>query len=186
MPHRSVQRHRPTLKQLIEVFLRIGNTTFGGGDPTIAVLQREFHRRGWLTHERFTLAYGLARVTPGTNLLAFCAGAAWFMLGLTGAIAAVLAVTIPSSVLVIWLTHVCEAGRANRWAYAAIAGTVAAAVGMMVAAALKLVQLQITKSNWPVAGAIVLAAFVLSRTFALSPLQIIGLAAVAGVFWTRP
>src|ERR1700730_1715629 len=121
----------PTLKDIAIVFFRIGNTTFGGGDPTIAVLQREFDRRGWITPEQFVLAYGLARVTPGTNIVAFCAGAAWLMLGLAGAIVAVLAVTVPSSVLVIWLTRLCELGTTNRWAQAAVAGTVSAAVGSM-------------------------------------------------------
>src|SRR2546426_12444100 len=128
----------PTLKQLAAIFFRVGNTTFGGGDPTIAVLQREFERRGWITPEQFVLVYGSARVTPGTNVVAFCAGAACLMLGVAGAIVAVLAVTVPSAILVIWLTRICELGGTNRWARAAVTGTVAAAVGTMLAAALNL------------------------------------------------
>jgi chromate transporter len=176
----------PTLRQLAAVFFRAGNTTFGGGDPTIAVLQREFERRGWLTAEQFVLAYGLARVTPGTNVVAFCAGAAWLMLGVAGAVVAVLVVTIPSAVLVIWLTRICELGATNRWARAAITGTVAAAVGTMLAAALYLTRLQLRKTNWPSTIAIVVAAFVLAQTFKLSPIQILGLAAATGLIWSRP
>lgn len=41
------------------------------------MLPREFDRRGWLAPEQFTVAYGLARITPGPNMLAFCAGAAY-------------------------------------------------------------------------------------------------------------
>ncbi len=165
-------------------FFRIGNTTLGGGDPTVAVLQREFDRRRWITPEQFALVFGLSRVTPFTTLLAFCAGAAWFMLGVLGAVVAVLAVTIPSAALVIWLTHVCALGGTNRWAQAAISGTVAAAVGTMLAAVLNLVRPQLGKSNWAASAIVVIVAFVLSRTFALSPVQILGLAAVAGFFWT--
>lgn len=176
----------PTLKQLAGVFFRVGNTTFGGGDPTIAVLQREFDRRGWLTAEQFVLAYGLARVTPGTNVIAFCAGSAWLIAGLAGAILAVLAVTIPSAILVIWLTRICELGGANRWALAALAGTIAAAVGTMLAAALNLTRMQLTKTNWLSTIVIVVAALVLARTLILSPIQILGLAAVAGLLWNRP
>src|SRR2546421_6568545 len=128
----------PTLRQLAAVFFRVGNTTFGGGDPTIAVLQREFERRNWITPEQFVLAYGLARVTPGTNVVAFRAGSAWLMAGVAGAIVAVLVVTVPSAVLVVWLTRICELGGTNRWARAAIAGTVAAAVGTMLGTALYL------------------------------------------------
>jgi len=176
----------PTLRQLAAVFLRVGNTTFGGGDPTIAVLQREFDRRGWITPEQFVLAYGLARVTPGTNVVAFCAGTAWMMLGVAGAIAAVLAVTVPSAILVIWLTRICELSGANPWARAAITGTVAAAVGTMLAAALFLTRLQLSRTNWLSTIVIVVAAFVLAQAVGLSPIQILGLAAITGLIWTRP
>lgn len=175
----------PTLKQLAGAYFRIGNTTFGGGDPTMAVLGREFHRLGWITAEQFSLTFGLARVTPGTNMLAFCAGAAWLMLGAAGAIVAIAAVTIPSAVLVIWLTRICELATANRWAHAAIAGSISAAVGTMLAAALSLARVQLAKRNWLSTVLAVVAAFVLAQYFALSPIQVLGLAAIAGLLWTR-
>jgi len=167
------------------VFFRIGNTTFGGGDPTMAVLQREFDRRGWMTAEQFGLAFGLARVTPGTNVVAFCAGAGFLMLGIAGAIAAVLAETVPSSILVIWITRWCELGATNHWTRAAITGTVAAAVGTMLAAALNLTRMQLTRTRWVSALTIVVGAFVLAQFFGVSPIQILGLAAVVGLLWTR-
>ena len=43
----------PTLRQLTGVFFRIGNTTFGGGLPTIAALQRELvEQHEWLSPRR--------------------------------------------------------------------------------------------------------------------------------------
>jgi chromate transporter len=176
----------PTLKQLASTYFRIGNTTFGGGDPTIAVLAREFDRRGWLAPEQFTVAYGLARITPGTNMLAFCAGAAWLMRGLAGAVAALAAVTIPSAILVVWLTRICEASGGNRWAHAAIAGTLAAAVGSMLAAALALARVHLTNRNWLSTTLVIATAFALAQFLNLSPISILGLAAVAGLFRTRP
>ncbi len=86
---------RPLLRDVSLVFLRIGNTTVGGGEPTIALLQQEMIRRGWLSPEQFGIAYALARITPGTNMLAFCAAAGWYVWGLMGALCAVLAVTVP-------------------------------------------------------------------------------------------
>ena len=66
-----------SLKRLTWIFLRVGNLTFGGGDPTMAALQSALvHARRWLDEEEYGLIYGLARITPGTNLLAFSAGAA--------------------------------------------------------------------------------------------------------------
>jgi len=55
--------------------------------------------------EKYGLAYGLARVTPGTNVLAFSAAVAWFLRGWPGALAAVVAGTIPSTILVAWLSY---------------------------------------------------------------------------------
>ena len=65
---------KPSLAQLTKVFFKIGNTTFGGGYVTMGMMGREMvETRGWLKASEFDLAFALARVTPGTNLLAFCA-----------------------------------------------------------------------------------------------------------------
>ena len=166
------------------LFLRVGNTTFGGGDPTIAVLQREFYRRGWLSPDQFAIAFGLGRVTPGTNVLAFCAAAGWYLLGFAGALTAVLVVTIPSSILVIWLTQACELGVRHPMAQAVIAAVVAAAVGTMIGAAVLLVKTQWSRANWWKPVLIAGGAFGLARA-GLSPLEIIGIAAAVGFFWIQ-
>jgi chromate transporter len=114
------------------LYFRVGNTTFGGGDPTMAALQRELvEQKHWLTREDFALAYSLARITPGTNIIAFCAATAVRILGVWGAIAAVLAETAPSAVLAVLLTLGFESWAKNPVMMAAIAGTVAAVTGMM-------------------------------------------------------
>ena len=105
---------KPSLASLTNLYLKIGNTTFGGGDPTMALLQRELIFRKWITQEDFALAYSLARVTPGTNVLAFCAATGARVLGLAGAFAAVLAVTLPSAILAVLLTRGFEAWRTQR------------------------------------------------------------------------
>ena len=84
----------PTLRKLTGVFLRIGNTTFGGGLPTMAALQRELvEQHDWLSPEDYALAFSLARVTPGTNVIAFCAATGARIMGLRGALAGALAET---------------------------------------------------------------------------------------------
>ena len=91
------------LADLCRVFLRIGNFTFGGGSATVAALQREMvGRRGWLDRTQFAFCYALSRITPGTNLLAFCTGTGWLMRGWRGALVAVLVASIPSC-LIVWL-----------------------------------------------------------------------------------
>ena len=169
----------PSLLDLTALFLRVGNTTVGGGEPTIAALQRELSRRGWIEPEQFAIAYGLSRFTPGTNMLAFVAAAGWYVLGAAGAVAGILAVTIPSSVLVVWLTGLCELGSRIPWLQAVVDATIAAALGIMLAAVSSLTRGQISKSDWIRPALFAAGAFAL-RQLGLSPVVIIGLAAIGG------
>jgi chromate transporter len=176
---------QPRLSGVIRLFTRVGVTVFGGGDPTIAILQREFYRRDWLSPEKFAIAFGLARLTPGTNVLAFCAAAGWYILGFFGALAAVLAITIPASVLVVWLTRAYDLTGRYPLALSIANALVAAAVGTMVGAALLLVRMQCKPGGWLKPVAISTGAFVLAYVVKLSPLQVIGAAVIVGFFWTE-
>ena len=176
---------RPRLTDVTSLFLRVGVTVFGGGEPTIAILQREFYRRDWLSPEKFAIAFGLARLTPGTNVLAFCAAAGWYLLGLGGALAAVLAITIPASVLVVWLTRAYDLTVHYRLAQSVANALVAAAVGTMIGAALLLVRTQCKPGRWLKPVAISTGAFLLAYLAKLSPLQVIGAAAIIGFFWAE-
>src|SRR5438270_10873259 len=95
----------PSLRRLLVIYMRASNLTFGGGDPTMAVLQSELVRRyRWLSPEKYGLIYGLARITPGTNILAFCAGTARELQGWRGAWLAVLGAMLPAAIMVVLLT----------------------------------------------------------------------------------
>jgi chromate transporter len=176
---------RPRITALTRLFARVGVTVFGGGDPTIAILQREFYRRDWLSPEKFAIAFGLARLTPGTNVLAFCAAAGWYILGLGGALAAVLAITIPASVLVVWLTGAYDLTLHNRLAQSIANALLAAAVGTMIGAAVLLVRTQCKPGRWLRPVAISTGAFLLAFVVRLTPLQVIGIAALVGFFWVE-
>jgi chromate transporter len=177
----------PSLSALAALSVRIGNLTFGGGDPTMAAFHQEFVvRRKWLSHEQYGLFFGLARVTPGTNLLAFCAAVGWRLLGWPGAILAVAAVTLPSAALVVWLTFVYGEVRSNPWAIAAIGGTLAAAVGLMAAGAWQIVSPHLKRGTWLRALVIAGGAVLLARAFSLRPIAILALAALVGLVWRDP
>jgi chromate transporter len=176
---------RPPLARLARVFFVIGNTTFGGGNPTMAALQRELvERRRWITQEDYAIAYALARITPGTNVLAFCAAVASRILGLPGAIAAVLAVTVPSAILAILITQGCESWRTNSTVMAAIGGTVAAVAGMMWSSVWLLVVPYIGKF-WKTIRALLFfgGAFLAAWRFGITPIPVIAVATLAGVLW---
>src|SRR5207237_9842371 len=101
------------------LFLRVANLTFGGGDPTMAALQRELVvTRGWMTAERYGLIYSLARASPGTTVLAFCAGVGWQLARFRGAFAAVLRASIPCAAAVAVFTFAYSRLRSNPQAMA--------------------------------------------------------------------
>jgi chromate transporter len=179
---------QPTLRKLTGVFLRIGNSTFGGGMPTMAALQRDLvNQREWLSPEDYALAFSLARVTPGTNVIAFCAAVGAQILGFWGAVAAVLSETVPSAILAVLITQGYESWRTNAWVMAGISGTIAAVAGMMWSAIYSLVSPHFHGVSQSLrAAAITGAAFLAIWKFGLGPLTIIVLAALVGLAWEEP
>jgi chromate transporter len=174
-----------SVKRLSAIFLRVSNLTFGGGDPTMAALYTELVvARRWLKPETYGLVYALARVTPGTNVLAFSAGVAWELAGWAAAFLAVAAAAVPATMIIVLLSAGYESIQGNRLAMAAVGGTLAAAVGMMVASACQLLAPHLKPRAWP--RALVLAGAGMVLPFWLSPVQVLALAAVAGWFWHAP
>ncbi|MCX6592603.1 MAG: chromate transporter [Acidobacteria bacterium] len=172
----------PPLGPLAGLFLRIGNLTFGGGGPTIAAFQRELvTRRRWLTPEQFALSYALSRITPGTNLFAFCTCAGALLRGLPGALAALLAASVPSCLLVAVLTAGFDTASRFGAVNVAIDGAVAASVGILLASCWAIVAPYVTRANGLRTALIAGASFGLSMLAA--PILVLALAAAVGWFW---
>jgi chromate transporter len=176
-----------SLRRFALLFLRVSNLTFGGGEPTMAVFYRELVvSRDWLTRERYGLIYSLARATPGTNILAFCAGVGWQVARWRGALAAVLSASIPCAAAVVWFTYAYTLWRSNPWAVSAIGGTLAAAAGMMFAAAFQLCRPRWKPGNRLRTAVIVAAGFGLSFGLRMPPVQVLGIGALVGLVWRSP
>jgi len=175
----------PTLGRVARAFFRIGNTTFGGGDTTMAALQREFiDRRRWITQEDYAIAFSLARITPGTNVVAFCAALGARVAGWRGAIAGVLAETAPSAAIAVLITWGYEAWRRNPTVRAAIVGASAAVAGMMFASVWLLMRPHFDGVRRALRAFLYFgAAFAAAWKFGVSPLAIIAIAAAAGFAW---
>ena len=137
----AARTERPSLIEISDVFTRYGNFTLGGGSATSAVIQGQVvTRRHWVTDQQFGLRYALGRLTPGTNVLAFCTGIGWLLSGLPGALVALLAASIPCTLIVIVITALFREWQGNAIAQAAIHGAVAAAVAIT------------AKTSWTIAG----------------------------------
>jgi chromate transporter len=123
----------PYLAPLAWVFARYANFTLGGGSATTAVLHHELvGKRRWITEDRFILCFALGRLTPGTNLLAFCTGVGCLLRGMAGAVVALMAASFPCASMVIVLTALFSEWQQNRFAQSAIHGAIAAAVAITV------------------------------------------------------
>lgn len=130
-------------KALLSEFLKAGNLTFGGGDPTIAALEKSVMLdRKWLPPQEFGLLYGIGRLTPGTNVLAFVAAMGSRLRGWPGAAIAVLAASAPAAVIVVVATAMFDTWSANRWVAAALAGAMAAVIALIISSSLRLMKSQ--------------------------------------------
>jgi chromate transporter len=174
-------RQKLSVARLARVFLRNGTFTFGGGEATTASLQRELvANRGWLSEREFGACYAVSRVTPGTNLLAFCTAVGWTLLGLRGAVSALLLASIPGAVLLMLMTGLYGTAISNAWLASAIHAALAAAVGIMLAAVWLLLRGPLRRAP---ARTLVVAvpALVLSLYGLLTPLEVLALAAGFGL-----
>jgi chromate transporter len=172
------------LRKLAALYLRAGNLTFGGGDVITATLQREMvHARRWLTLDQYGLAQSLAKITPGTGILAFCAATAWMLRRSAGAVVAVLAASVPSAAFVVLLTWGFTAASGGGPGRLALAAVLAAAVGMMWAAAWLIVRPQLTAATWLRTAVLAGGAFVALAHWSISPIQVLAIAAIVGAFW---
>jgi chromate transporter len=173
----------PSLTDVTRLFGTYGNIAFGGGNPTMAVLQREMvDRRKWLTVEAVGTAYGLARVTPGTNLLAFCAATGWLMRGVPGATVALLAASLPCSAAATLITALYELWSGNRVLEAALNGAMAGAVAVMAGAGWTLLRPYLRLVPRLQAALLVTGSFALGM-LEVAPLRVLLLAAAIGLFW---
>jgi chromate transporter len=173
----------PTLRQLGAVFVRYGNWTLGGGSATVAVLQTELiDRKRWVDREVFLLAFGLARLTPGTNLLSFGAGIGWLLLGLRGALVALLAGSVPCSLVALVVTALYESWSHNHLVEIGLRGALAAAVGVMIATGWTLIrpfwkEVSLARLLVFTGGALCLA------LYGLTPIKVLFLSAFVGLAW---
>ena len=122
---------------IIDAFYRTGSLVFGGGHVVLPLLQAATVPNGWVPNESFLAGYGAAQAVPGP-LFSFAAfiGASMIVRpnGWIGALVGLIAIFVPSFLLVIGALPFWEQLRRNMRAQAALAGINAAVVGMLLAA----------------------------------------------------
>lgn len=123
--------------RLFESFYRAGSLVFGGGHVVLPLLQASVVPPGWVTNDAFLAGYGAAQAVPGP-LFTFAAYLGAIMgpepNGWTGAILCLVAIFLPSFLLIIAALPFWEQLRRRAKAQTALAGVNATVVGLLLAA----------------------------------------------------
>ncbi len=122
---------------MVDAFYRSGSLVFGGGHVVLPLLQAEVVPAGWIDNDTFLAGYGAAQAVPGP-LFTFAAflGASMAQApsGWLGGAVALIAIFVPSFLLVAGALPFWEPLRRNARMQAALAGINAGVVGLLLAA----------------------------------------------------
>ncbi|MGC1412152.1 MAG: chromate efflux transporter [Acetobacteraceae bacterium] len=123
--------------RLLGAFYRAGALVFGGGHVVLPLLQAAVVPTGWVTNDAFLAGYGAAQAMPGP-LFTFSAYLGAVMIsppnGALGALLCVVAIFVPSFLLVIGLIPFWDTLRRRQTIQAMLRGVNAAVVGVLLAA----------------------------------------------------
>ena len=123
--------------EVFDSFFRVGSLVFGGGHVVLPLLQTEVVGPGWVTNEQFVAGYGAAQAVPGP-LFTFSAYLGAVMAtepsGWTGAALALLAIFLPSFLLLTGALPFWDLLRSMPAFQSALKGINAAVVGLLLTA----------------------------------------------------
>jgi len=164
--------------RIFENFYRNGSLIFGGGQVLIPLLYTEFvNFKGYLTSEEFLTGYALVQAIPGPvfSFSAFIGSLAMREYGIVGeivgALAASLGIFLPGTFLIFFMLRFWDNLKKYRVIKASLEGVVAASAGMVIAAALLLLEpLALSFLN---IGLVVLTALLLQFTRIPAPVLIL-------------
>ncbi len=94
------------------------------------LMRRSFGALGWMNASTHALIVAVSRLTPGTNVLAYCTALGWRLRGWRGSVVALAAASVPSSIII----FVLSAALVRLVRYRAVQGGLA--IGMLIACAL--------------------------------------------------
>lgn len=164
------------LYAIFDIFYRVGSIVFGGGHVVLPMLEREVVP-AWMSADLFISGYGAAQAVPGP-LFTLSGYLGQLMAGGMGAVVAVIAMFLPSFLLVIGTLPFWSVIRTKSGVQAALKGVNAAVVGILLAALYDPVFTSAIRG--PVDFAIALVAFAMLVYFKLAPWIVVLVTAILG------
>lgn len=161
---------------IFDIFYRVGAIVFGGGHVVLPMLEREVVPE-WMTADAFIAGYGAAQAVPGP-LFTLSAYLGQLMNGAGGVLIAVIAMFLPSFLLVIGTLPFWSVIRTKPGIQAALKGINAGVVGILLAALYDPVFTSAIQG--PVDFAIAIAAFGMLVYLKLAPWKVVLITALLG------
>ncbi len=160
-----------TIRDLVSSMATIGTVAFGNGSTILPILQQDVvANHHWLTPQEFGVGIAFGQATPGP-FLSTAAFVGFRVGGLLGAVVAEIAIFAPSIAMTTVAAEIYPYLRRHAWVKGAIAGIMAAFVGLLAAVVLSMGRDVITV---PAALVLALGAFAAIRAFKLNPPIVFG------------
>lgn len=157
------------IRDLTSTMATIGSVAFGNGSTILPVLQQEVvTNHHWMTLREFGVGLAFGQATPGP-FLSTAAFVGYGVAGLPGGLLAEIAIFAPSVAMTTVAAEIYPYLRRHSWVKGAVAGIMAAFVGLLAT-----VVLSLGRQVLPIPAALVLSAgaFVAIRTFKLNTLVV--------------
>ncbi|MGA0345939.1 MAG: chromate efflux transporter [Alphaproteobacteria bacterium] len=172
------------------IFYRVGSLVFGGGHVVLPMLEAELVPTGWISADTFLAGYGAAQAIPGpmfalTGYLGNVIDpSSSYLGGWTGGLIAIVAVFLPSFLLLGAALPYWDALRSRARVRSALSGVNAAVVGLLLAVLYTPVWTS-TVQNIVDFATVVIASLLLSM-WKVPPWLVVLLAAFTGLLGTFP
>lgn len=171
------------MKELINLFttfFKIGITTFGGGYAMLPILEREVcEKNKWVTNTELTNYYAVGQCTPGIISVNVATFIGYKKKGILGSIIATLGIVCPSIIIILLIANLISNFSELELTKHIFSGIKVCVSALILSAVIKLWKNSIVDKF---AFIIFLALFLISLFFNLSPVIIILIAGLLGVF----
>jgi chromate transporter len=166
-----------TIVVLVTHVLSLAFLSFGGVNTVLPALHHQVvHEEHWMTDRDFVNLFALASIAPGPNFLVLTL-IGFKVAGVAGAVAATLALCVPTSVLAYAVVSVWDRFKTAHWRDAVQAGLVPVTIGFVAAAAVVLARASDdTAATYAITGATALVGIATRY----NPLWVFAIAAIVG------
>ncbi|MBR6811855.1 MAG: chromate transporter [Oscillospiraceae bacterium] len=120
-------------------FLKVGCFAFGGAYGAILLIRDVVMSYGWLSDEMLSYMIAVSESTPGPIMVNLATYVGSSQAGLLGAIAATLAVVLPSFLIILLVTALLKAALKNKYVQAVLRGLKPCVIGIVLATGIYLV-----------------------------------------------